>query len=281
MQYEVFMKNDINRYDEMMNSCPMLYADRHLPMTATCMCWGIEAGDGWFEPLNKLSHKLERLNEFYKKDRVCIRAEQVKEKFGTLRFYYRVEYVPSNICRLISSMVKIVPNTINKHVKFKYVNVIDKPAYETDECDEISKESYDKLSSSKDNNKLFTLKEEDGKFYKMYKLHHAAKTHRTLCNHEFAHWVMTTLNNVANYIIAYEPSAKQEMIREALEAEAYDLVRTAENECYDRCEICGSIFGNYNKRQRTYGWIKYICKHCAKKHNIEVHKETEHNEKKD
>lgn len=35
-----------------------LYRQHKLPMTQTCMCWGVETGDGWFEIINTLSKSL-------------------------------------------------------------------------------------------------------------------------------------------------------------------------------------------------------------------------------
>lgn len=84
---------------------PKIFKDRNAPMTETAMCWGLEVGDGWFDIINQLcgniqSHidwkngQRERLlkdNPYKVKipDEVCqVVASQVKEKFGTLRFYY-------------------------------------------------------------------------------------------------------------------------------------------------------------------------------------------------
>ena len=60
-------------------------------MTETAMCWGFSCGDGWFQILNQLCQNIQhhldwknRGGEFV--DQVVV--DQVKEKFGTLRFYY-------------------------------------------------------------------------------------------------------------------------------------------------------------------------------------------------
>lgn len=57
---------------------PNLYKDYHGDMRTTCMCWGFEHGDGWYDIIDELSKKLERLG---------VVAVQVKEKYGGLRFY--------------------------------------------------------------------------------------------------------------------------------------------------------------------------------------------------
>ena len=38
---------------------PVLYQDRHSPMSQTCMCWGFDHGDGWFDIIWNLSLAIE------------------------------------------------------------------------------------------------------------------------------------------------------------------------------------------------------------------------------
>jgi hypothetical protein len=68
---------------------PLLYRDRHGSPYETCMCWGFP-GDGWFDLLWDLSCKLEPLIRAWIDEHGPDghpAAAQVKEKFGTLRFY--------------------------------------------------------------------------------------------------------------------------------------------------------------------------------------------------
>lgn len=82
------------KYEEMMKEFPILYRQRKLPMTQTCMCWGIECGVGWYEPILGLSTALEAINvDLGKRWGFRIEAEQVKQKYGTLRFYWSVRPV--------------------------------------------------------------------------------------------------------------------------------------------------------------------------------------------
>ena len=68
----------------LVNDFPSLYRDRHADMMSTAMCWGFETGDGWYNLIRELSEKL----TFLAKAQNCdVRATQVKEKYGTLRFY--------------------------------------------------------------------------------------------------------------------------------------------------------------------------------------------------
>ena len=104
---------------------PLLYRDRNAPMTETAMCWGFCCGEGWYNIIDTLSallcsnynqakERYESIKEYYEdggkwpwKDGKVITPEeveakrlemveqqkcvptvtQVKEKFGTLRFY--------------------------------------------------------------------------------------------------------------------------------------------------------------------------------------------------
>lgn len=71
---------------------PEIFAERHLSEMQTCMCWGFSHGDGWFNIIDQLcaniqSHINWQTKQGHEVPQVV--AEQVKEKFGTLRFYYR------------------------------------------------------------------------------------------------------------------------------------------------------------------------------------------------
>jgi hypothetical protein len=89
---------------------PKMMVNRNKDMKETCMCWGFECGDGWFQILNQLMGNIQHHIDWKERQReVAIRfnskaasgemrevpkevpqviLDQVKEKFGTLRFYY-------------------------------------------------------------------------------------------------------------------------------------------------------------------------------------------------
>jgi len=74
--------------DALCEEFPLLYANRHASWRETPMGFGIECGKGWFALLRDLSAKLEALIlRLPLEERKKYRADQVKEKFGTLRFY--------------------------------------------------------------------------------------------------------------------------------------------------------------------------------------------------
>ena len=73
---------------------PKIFRQKDLSMKETCMCWGIECGDGWYMLIDKLCSNLQwntdQNNHKYddgKDSYPQIEAVQVKEKFGGLRFY--------------------------------------------------------------------------------------------------------------------------------------------------------------------------------------------------
>ena len=88
---------------------PKMMVNRNLPMTETCMCWGFDCGDGWYNILNQLMGNIQHYIDWKEKQRNWntewnkkhpdelrvvpepipqVTLDQVKEKFGTLRFYY-------------------------------------------------------------------------------------------------------------------------------------------------------------------------------------------------
>ncbi len=64
---------------------PKIFRQKDLPMTQTCMCWGIDTGLGWHWLIDILCSYLQW--DIDRNGHQQIEAIQVKEKFGTLRFY--------------------------------------------------------------------------------------------------------------------------------------------------------------------------------------------------
>jgi hypothetical protein len=140
---------------------PKMMVNRNKDMTETCMCWGFDCGDGWFNILNQLMSQIQHhidwkdkqrqwaidhndmvtqcregifdlfeksmetvTNQEYKEKRLAeilekgfrevpktipqVTLDQVKEKFGTLRFYYTGgdEYI-SGMVSLAESMTAV------------------------------------------------------------------------------------------------------------------------------------------------------------------------------
>lgn len=89
---------------------PKMMVNRNKPMIETCMCWGFECGDGWYNILDQLMGHIQHHIDWKNKQRqwaidfnskaapdkirpvpdavTQVTLDQVKEKFGTLSFYY-------------------------------------------------------------------------------------------------------------------------------------------------------------------------------------------------
>jgi len=94
--------------DKLMSRFGHLYRERSLPMSQTCMCWGFDCGDGWFKILWDLSDGIDRLLQTVsQQEREEFRVKQVKEKFGTLRYYY---HAPLSIDNPIHLLVRGAEN---------------------------------------------------------------------------------------------------------------------------------------------------------------------------
>jgi hypothetical protein len=79
--------------DKLFETYPKIFVQKDLPMSQTCMCWGIDTGDGWYNILDTLckyiqNHVDRNLRSDQNAEQVQVEATQVKEKYGGLRFYY-------------------------------------------------------------------------------------------------------------------------------------------------------------------------------------------------
>ena len=71
---------------------PKIYSEYGGNAMETCMHWGFEHGDEWYDLINVLSNSIQNYIDWKQKSGEEIEqvvAEQVKAKFGELRFYYR------------------------------------------------------------------------------------------------------------------------------------------------------------------------------------------------
>lgn len=93
------------------DDCRELYGNRGI--------W--ECGVGWTVPLSRLSYSLESLNLTL--GRRCGRrivADQVKEKFGTLRFYFSIVRRYPWYTKIFSAPFTWASGFIRRHVNFKF-----------------------------------------------------------------------------------------------------------------------------------------------------------------
>ena len=74
--------------EKLCSNYPKIFANRNGDMKSTAMCWGFECGDGWYNIIDALCSSMQH---YYDNNGTGLHqpvASQVKEKYGTLRFYY-------------------------------------------------------------------------------------------------------------------------------------------------------------------------------------------------
>jgi len=92
--------------DELQNKLyekyPQLFVNKDKTPMQSCMCFGIETGEGWYEILSSLCWMIkqyedsivwqtewnQKTNPEYKSDYFPVKFDQIKEKFGGLRVYF-------------------------------------------------------------------------------------------------------------------------------------------------------------------------------------------------
>ncbi len=87
--------------DSLLKKYPVVFGQHKLPVTETAMCWGFSCGDGWYNIIDGLAFLIQRENEKLKEngENITIQAVQVKQKYGSLRFYtnYSTDYIEGAI----------------------------------------------------------------------------------------------------------------------------------------------------------------------------------------
>lgn len=79
------MKQELEQ--QLCEKYPKIFVNRYVDETTSAMCWGFECRDGWYQLINTLCNTIQSyINNSI--DVLQVTAVQVKEKFGTLRFYY-------------------------------------------------------------------------------------------------------------------------------------------------------------------------------------------------
>ena len=81
------MKQELE--DKLIKKYPEIFKDCDKSARESCMAWGLEVGDGWYDLIDRLCASLQWDTDRNWYPQVV--AEQVKEKYGGLCFYYRTE----------------------------------------------------------------------------------------------------------------------------------------------------------------------------------------------
>lgn len=140
------MSPDLDK--QLCDKYPKIFVNRSKSPQTSCMAFGFEVGDGWYDIIDLLCEALtytfttsveideedgkrlgiepsvwKRDNEvryFFPVEPPQVVADQVKEKFGTLRFYYHLEYGDKNMELVKTGKYKDL-ETVNK----RYADYID------------------------------------------------------------------------------------------------------------------------------------------------------------
>lgn len=79
----ISMSNE--EFDKMVcEKWPELFRQRHLPRTETCLCWGLDIGNGWFPLIWEMCEKLDFIRRSFD---IVVEFTQIKSKYGSLRAY--------------------------------------------------------------------------------------------------------------------------------------------------------------------------------------------------
>jgi hypothetical protein len=78
------MKPEIQK--EIFKKFPKIFRQKDESMKVTCMCWGLECESGWSALIFDLCLKIQTYLDSHPEVEQ-VEATQVKEKFGSLRFY--------------------------------------------------------------------------------------------------------------------------------------------------------------------------------------------------
>lgn len=255
--------------NSILNENKILYCMKNRPCTETEMCWRFQCGDGWLNVLDDASKKLEALNYiFYPKFRTRIQADCVKEKYGTLRFYHSIVIDPPKLICIWHNFFQKMFDKINR-IDFKLKRIVDREEYRSLEEEEI--ESKEKFDAEKEKHKNYLdveFLEKNGKFIKRTIVHHCANIHYEPTRFRFIYSILKKryiIEDFLEYLFKLKPSHKQICISRILDEKAKEIIKQAEDDCYNVCEDCGTYIGDskYAPRCATHGYIRYICQKCA------------------
>jgi hypothetical protein len=75
--------------NKLFKNYPKIFKQVNDPITETCMCWGIDTENGWYWLINELCSSIQSYIDANQHLEIQqVEAVQVKQKYGSLRFYY-------------------------------------------------------------------------------------------------------------------------------------------------------------------------------------------------
>ena len=276
MNNDIFLKRSyytrrglIDAKNNALEVCNILYANKNASPAESCMCYGWECGDGWNPVIEQLSYEIEALNILYRPYGIRCIANQVKEKYGTLRFYYGIEAVPNRFKLAISRALEFVSEYLNK-LNYKFKEVIVRPRYTEFVPTKIDKsENIDEVKASYANvSNVKIYQGENGDWWKMT-THEYYQTTKSVPTSKVLIWKIKNWLKVLSYKFSEVSTVTndQRVIMRAFDNKVDELIRIAEHKCYHTCEFCGGPIGldeDSPRCETTDGWINYVCQKCKK-----------------
>lgn len=261
--------------DKTINECSILY-----PKDGYRMSWG--CGRGWYSIISNLSYEIEAFNILYAKHGLVTVVDQVKEKFGTLRFYCTTFINPPLRYNFLYKFLNAIKKFNNRHFNFNVVTVVDRNEHIKMFVRDLSKEEYSEMSGPYSTNSLFyETKGSDGndRYYRITKINACAETHPKPTTHRLIYHLNRFIGKYASvfdFSRFYNESRKRQVLWKTVRFKVEELVRKAEHECYNVCEECGRSFDDeHYPRCETVGYIRYICEKCAKHLGVSYYKNKE------
>jgi hypothetical protein len=74
----------IELQEQLFEAYPKIFARRHMPAVYSAMCYGIQCPDSWYDIIDTLCA---RIRSYADQNGLVVEANQIKTKFGGLRFY--------------------------------------------------------------------------------------------------------------------------------------------------------------------------------------------------
>ena len=258
--------------EQVTRDCPILFQMRCRPCTETTMCWGFECHEGWHPAIASACRELEMLNvQYYPKYRVRIQADQIKEKYGTLHFYWSVAVDSNAFFTWLGHKFEAAYDWLHSHKRFDYKlkKVVDVAPYDYDDKRVIDKATYDKKVNAKYKPTNVEYIKSNGQHIEICHLHDYGKMHYEPTRLKLLWHLKRFCFNMRSKLLYCAPRKTNAEVRnciELLDRKARKIVQELEVKCEGICERCGHQIGtSWSPTCQTLGWITYICDDCAEK----------------
>jgi hypothetical protein len=133
---------------QLVSKYPNLFKQYGGDMRETCMAFGFECGDGWYHLIDTLCGSIQSevnwINRLWPDLNFSCTAAQVKEKYGSLRFYYEFTYATDLPVGGMTSFAEKISETTCENCGGKCEREdAPFPRAECDACEQLRRDSID------------------------------------------------------------------------------------------------------------------------------------------